>query len=124
MTLDAEKPHLMLPHQRQQFFPELLILHRLFGSVAPMVLFPGNIPFFAETICDIGAVCEYLDFLIRLFERFERLDDRGQLHAVVGRVGLPAEELLLMLPIFEDCAPAADILIGLVAGTGTVRINS
>ena len=89
-----------------------------------MVLFPGNIPFFAETIGDIGAVCEYLDFLIRLFERFERLDDRGQLHAIVGRVGLSAEQFLLVFAVLEDRAPAADILIGLVAGTSTVRINS
>ena len=89
-----------------------------------MVLFPGNIPFLAETVCDIGAVCEYLDFLICLFERFECLDDRGQFHAVVGRVGLSAEQFLLVCAVLEDRAPATDILIGLVAGTGTVRINS
>ena len=89
-----------------------------------MVLFPGNIPFLAETICDIGAVRKYLDLLTHLLERFECLDDRGQFHAVVGRVDLSAEQFLLVFAVLEDRAPAADILIGLVAGTGTVRINS
>ena len=89
-----------------------------------MVLFPGNIPFLAETICDIGAVRKYLDLLTHLLERFECLDDRGQFHAVVGRVDLSAEQFLLVFTVLEDRAPAADILIGLVAGTGTVRINS
>src|SRR5205814_6301906 len=40
-------------------------------------------------------------------QRLERPDDRHQLHAVIGRRGLAAPELLLLALVAQDDTPAA-----------------
>src|SRR5690606_24788211 len=54
------------------------------------------------------------------FQRFEGRDGGHQLHAVVGRDGLAAGQLLAVRAGFEDCPPAARSRI---PRAGTIRVD-
>ena len=50
MTFYTVKPHIVKTNKSQKFLPELTVFNRLFGSVTPMVLFPGLVPLFPEAV--------------------------------------------------------------------------
>lgn len=58
-----------------------------------------------------------------MLQRFERSDERHELHAIVRRVAFSSAQFFFMPSVFEDAAPSADIDITLIAGACAVRID-
>src|SRR5262245_23748088 len=95
----------MAPRERIELAPEIVVLDGFPVRGLPAVAFPAVDPRL-YAVLDVLRIGVELDFA-RPFQRLERADDGGQLHPVVGRRGLAAEELLLVIPPHEQCAPAA-----------------
>ena len=79
--------------------------------------------FFQPCIHLLMPSCTYLRIGVqahaaRALERFERADDRHQLHAVVGRRGFAAVELAHAAAATQERAPAADARIALARAVG------
>src|SRR5207245_6531241 len=98
--------------------PEILILNRLAARGAPAARLPRRKPLRdpAPHVFGIGVEAR----LHRALQGLERANYRGELHAVVGRQGLGALELLLALARLEERPPAAGPRI---AAAGAVGID-
>src|SRR5947207_15908731 len=96
--------------------PEILILHRLAVGGAPAGRLPRRKPLRdpAPHVFGIGVETR----LHRALQRLERANHRGELHAVVGRHGLGALELLLALARLEERPPAARPRIAAAGAVG------
>src|SRR5574340_115449 len=90
---------------RFELAPQLRVLHRLAVARAPAVLLPGADPRL-HAVLHVLRIGVKLD-LGALRQRFERADHRDELHPVVGRLRLSAEELFLAPVPDEKRAPAA-----------------
>src|SRR6516165_2193650 len=105
MTFEPVPAHAMLGAMRIQPLPEIGVLDRLPVCRAPAVPFPGMYPSH-DSVAQIFAVGVNVDEA-RTLERFEGLDCRHELHAVVGGLGVTALQFLDVLAEREDGAPAA-----------------
>ena len=56
MPLYTVEAYMVEADKSQQFFPELAVFYRFFSCIAPMILFPGLVPFFAKAVGHIGTV--------------------------------------------------------------------
>src|SRR6476646_3547927 len=88
-----------------QLLPKLRILNRLLVRRAPAVALPIMDPS-RDSVADIDAVGVQLD-PARPLQRLEPLNRSHQLHSVVGREGLSARQLALLLSHAQKHAPAA-----------------
>ena len=68
MSFDTVKADVVLTGKREELLPQFPVFYRGFFLCFPAVLFPSDIPSFPETIHEIRAVREDLNFLIRFFE--------------------------------------------------------
>src|SRR5205807_6063099 len=96
--------------------PQVLVLHRLAGGGAPAARLP-----FGEPLGDAAANVFRIGVQARphrALERLERPNHRRQLHAVVGREGFRAVELLLALARLQQCRPAAGPRIAAAGAVG------
>src|SRR5258708_5545341 len=91
--------------------PQVDILHRLLGRRAPAPRLPALDPF-GDALLHVLRIRVQHDAR-RALQRAQRLDHRGELHAVVGRRGLPAEELALLAVVLQHRAPPAGARIAL-----------
>src|SRR5437763_2931087 len=97
--------HVVQVAQRIEPLPQLGVLHGLLVRGLPAALLPAVDPF-GDALAHVFAVG--VDrHVAGALEGGERLDHRGELHAVVGRRGFAAEELLLVAIRAEPGAPAA-----------------
>src|ERR1051326_424009 len=110
--------HFMVPQRRVEPLPQVDVADRLLVGGAPAVLLPG-VDAFGDAAAQVLAVGIELDDA-RAFERLERRNGGGELHAVVGGMRLGALELALVPVPGEHCAPAARPR---VAGAGAVGVN-
>src|SRR5690606_17289163 len=85
--------------------PQVVVLHRLLVGGQPAALLPAVDPL-VDALPDVLAVGVQLD-LAGLGQRLQRLDRGHQLHAAVGGVELPAADLLGLVAVLQDGAPAA-----------------
>src|SRR5262245_5673492 len=118
MAFDPDPLDVVLPAELVEAQPEVLILHRLLVGGAPAAPLP---------VVDPGAdaALHVLRIGVQpdaggLAQRFQRADDRGQLHAVVRGLLLAAGELARPAPRFEQRAPSGDSGVALA---GTVRVD-
>src|SRR5258708_18706234 len=75
------------PGETIELLPQVHVLHRLLVGGAPAAALPFRQPF-ADALLHVLRIGVDLDPARRL-ERFQRADDRGDLHAIVGRLRLP-----------------------------------
>src|SRR5512142_2443861 len=103
-------------HERIELAPQLGVLDRLAVARSPAVLLPVADPRL-DTLLHVLRVEVEVD-VARARQRLERADDGGQLHAVVRRERLAAEELLLAPVEYEERAPAARARVALARAAG------
>src|SRR5258708_17903625 len=80
--------------------PEVLVFHRSLGHRAPAARLPQRQPL-ADAVAHILAVGVQLH-TTGAFQRIERLDGGGELHAVVGGRRFAAPNLPLVVAEYED----------------------
>src|SRR6185437_15178898 len=95
--------------------PQVLVLDRFSRRGAPAVPLPAGDPL-GDAAAQILRV-RVQDDLGGAVQGLERLNRRGELHAVVGGERFAPSQLLFMDPVAQDGAPAAGAG---VAGTGPV----
>src|SRR5262249_30072778 len=118
MAPDPVPAHVVALERGFEPLPEIDILDRFLVSGAPAVALPLLDPRH-HAVAQILAVGVYV-YVARTLERFQCRDRRHQLHAVVGGVGFPALQFLLVIAEGEDRTPAARPRI---AGTGAVGVD-
>jgi tetratricopeptide (TPR) repeat protein len=109
----------MLRREHVQLAPQLGILHRLPIARAPAVALPGVNPAL-DAVLDVLRIGVELDVALAA-QRFERANDRGELHPVVRGIGLAAEQLLFATSEREQRTPAAGTRIALACAVGVDR---
>ena len=123
MALQPVVGDLMLFALGQQRSPQVRVQSRGFVGLFPPACAPALGPALLQAVDDIFAVAVQVDGA-GLLELAQRLQQGCHLHAVVGRVRLPAGKLLLIHLLRraepQDRPPAARPG---VAAAGTVRIN-
>ena len=105
--------------QGQQALPQIHVQHRLFVSLDPALFLPAVQPALFQRVDDVLAVAVQL-YHARLLQKPQRLDDGGQLHAVVCGSRRAAGEFLLRSLVAEYRPPAARAGI---AGAGSVGVD-
>ena len=95
--------------------PEFGVLDLFFGGGLPAIAFPARDPL-GDSILHVSGIRKEAHFA-GAFERFERFDGGGQLHAVVGGLRGTALHLFLDIAVSQYGAPAARPRI---AATGSV----
>src|SRR5436190_7935738 len=110
--------YLMFGGERIEFAPEVVVLHRLLVGRLPALALPGVDPL-RDSLLDVDGI-GVEPHVARALQRFERADDGGELHAVVGRRGVAAPELLLLALVAHQRAPAARTRI---AATRAVAVD-
>jgi hypothetical protein len=116
MSLDPVECDLVASEQREQQLPQVGVFGWFSGGAHPVFLLPAIDPslgYGVRNIFGVGCQCN----AARLLERRERLDDRGQLHAVVCGLSLAAGKLLFMFSEAQHGAPPAGAGI---SGAGAV----
>src|SRR5471030_1649954 len=98
--------------------PEVLVLDRALAHGAPAARLPKGQPL-GDAALHVLAVRVQLD-LARTFERVQRLDRGGELHAVVGGGALAAPDFPLVRAEHQHGAPAARSRI---PATGAVGVD-
>src|SRR3972149_5795062 len=93
MAPDPVPPDAMAVCELVEPPPERFVLHRLPVRRLPAAALPRLEPL-GDALLDVLGIGEDLDSTGAL-QRLQRTDDRGELHAVVGGVGLAAEQLPL-----------------------------
>src|SRR5258708_40099897 len=119
MSRMSPHPHpldLVRLHFLVEELPQVDILHRLLGRRAPAPRLPALDPF-GDALLHILRIGVQHDAR-RALQRAQRLDHRGELHAVIGRRGLPAEELALLAVVLQHRAPPAGTRIALARAVG------
>ncbi len=105
----------------QEGLPQPLVLDVVVGGGLPVVLLPAVEPALVEGVREVGAVG--VEGNRRgLVERAQRFEGGGELHAVVGAVGLAAGQLVGVAAVLgnEDGGPAAGAG---VAAAGAVSVD-
>src|ERR1700680_2006378 len=97
--------HFVALERRVEVLPQVDVADRLFVGGAPDIAFPAVDPF-GDAAVQILAVGMKLDDA-RTFERLERRDGGGELHAIVGGMRFAALELALVAVPGEHRGPAA-----------------
>src|SRR5688572_24105670 len=108
--------HLVRGGDLVQLLPQVDVLHRLLGGGLPAARLPHAQPL-RDALLHVLRVGEEAH-AAGAIERRKRLDHGGELHAVVGRVRLAAEELALGAVELEHGAPAARAGIALAGPVG------
>src|SRR5258708_6516098 len=104
------------PCETIELLPQVHVLHRLLVGGAPAAALPLRQPF-ADALLHVLRIGVDLDPARRL-ERFQRADDRGELHAIVGRLRLAAEQLPFLTVNLQDRAPASPTRVALAGSVG------
>src|SRR5713226_7696303 len=104
------------PGETIELLPQVHVLHRLLVGGAPAAALPLRQPF-ADALLHVLRIGVDLDPARRL-ERFQRADDRGELHAIVGRLRLAAEQLPFLTVNLQDRAPASPTGVALAGSVG------
>src|SRR5207248_11038315 len=88
-------------------------------GVLPPVLAPAHVPLVAKAVHDVGAVAVKVDVPTAV-ERAQPLDGALELHPLVRRQALAAEDLALLAGVDDDGGPSAGSGI---AGAGAIRVD-
>ena len=106
VPLDPVEVHGVVAAKVQQPFPKVGVQGGLFVSLYPALGLPGLGPALFQRVDDVFGVGVKLH-QTGLFQGFQRRNDPGQLHAVVGGVLLAAGKLLLKFSRLENDPPAS-----------------
>src|SRR5205823_2757777 len=96
--------------------PQVDVLHRLFVGGPPAAALPVEQPL-ADAFLHVLRISVDLD-LARALQQLQRANDRGELHAIVGRLRLTAEQLLFFAVHLQNGAPASRPGIPLAGAIG------
>ena len=94
------------------------------AGVFPAVCHPFPVPSLLEAVHQVGAVRIHVDVPVADADLLQGLPAGGQLHALVGGIALATVEGLGVVAGFQDGAPATDVLVELVAGTGAIAVDN
>ena len=119
MSGDFLPDHVVTARLLDEPLPEVAVGDGLLLGVFPAVLFPARPPAVAEAVHDVGAVGVHT-YAAPPGDRQEPLDDRGQLHALVGGLGLAARHHPFFGAVDDEGGPAAGAGI---AATGAVGVE-
>ena len=89
-----------------QDLPEVAVLDRLLLGVLPAVPEPALVPLVPKAIDDVRAIAVDAD-ATRVVQRAQALEGAADLHALIGRAGLRAGQLALLIAVDDDGRPAA-----------------
>src|SRR6185436_7100152 len=118
MSLHPMPLYPMFGRECVEFAPEIFVLDRLLVGGLPPLAFPGMDPLRNAFLHveRIGAEA----YAALPLQRFQRADDGGKFHAIVGGGRVSAPELLLFSPIAQDRAPPAGSGI---AAASAIRVD-
>src|SRR5690606_2423463 len=116
VTAHPHPVHVVAGHLGVELAPQVLVLDRCLGGGAPAVALPPRDPL-RDPVHDVLRV-DVQVHPARGVEGAQRLDHRTQLHAVVGRHCLAAEQLLLVAVRAQQRPPAARTGIALARSVG------
>src|SRR5712691_3604756 len=119
VALDPVPGDAVRPGETIELLPQVHVLLRFLVGGAPAAALPVRQPF-ADALLHVLRIGVDLD-PARGLERFERADDRRELHAIVGRLPLAAEQLPLLTAHLQNGAPASRPGVALAS---TVRIDT
>src|SRR6266536_1830618 len=105
--------------QRVELAPQLGVLDWLAVARFPAVFFPAVDPRL-DAVLDVLRVGKKIDIALAL-QAFERANDRGQLHPVVGRGALAAEDFLAPRSRHQERAPTTRSGIAFARAVGVDR---
>src|SRR5260221_13504960 len=105
VALDPVPGDAVRPGETIELLPQVHVLHRFLVGGAPAAVLPVRQPF-ADALLHVLRNGVDLD-PARGLERFQRANDRGELHAIVGRLPLAAEPLPLLTAHLPNSAPAS-----------------
>src|SRR5882762_11546863 len=86
VALDPVPGDAVQPGETIELLPQVHVLHWFLVGGAPAAALPVRQPF-ADSLLHVLRIGVDLD-PARGLEQFQRADDRGELHAIVGRLGL------------------------------------
>ena len=92
MTLNPDELNLVLAFGGEQALPQVAVLDGLLVGGFPSALFPAVDPVLVKGVDDVLRIGMDLD-LAGAVKCLERHDDRHELHAVVGGLGVAARKL-------------------------------
>ena len=99
------KPHLMEVQQGQELVPQIRVEGGLFVRFSPAIALPGPGPALFDAVDEITGIAAKGD-PAALLQRGQSFDGGGQLHTVIGGLGLSAGQLLFPAAEAQDRPPA------------------